>query len=89
MRDPKRMIVEEQLNGGEFVELSPADWALILPYLRENENLFGISVEQDLLSSDGMERDYREIYRKVQATRLEVLAKVSAVAEEWGEDWRE
>jgi hypothetical protein len=76
------------LNGGAFVELMPADWELILPYLKENERLFGISVEEDLLRVDGVPRTYAEIYRKVQPAGLEVLAKVSTEVEEYGEDWQ-
>ena len=83
------MLVEEQLNGGEFVDLTPEDWQLILPYLQENEKLFGISVENDLLSIDGKKKDYNAVYRKVQAVRLDVLAKVSTETEEWGADWRD
>ncbi|KPJ77878.1 MAG: glutamate synthase [Deltaproteobacteria bacterium SG8_13] len=89
LRDPHAVLVDEQLNGGEFVDLSPADWELILPYLQENEKLFGISVEKDLLCVDGKARDYKSVYRKVQAVRLDVLAKASAESEEWGEDWRD
>ena len=89
LRDPHRVLVDEQLNGGEYVDLSPADWELILPYLQENERLFGISVENDLLRVDGETRDYTAVYRKVQAVRLDVLAKASTEAEEWGEDWRD
>ncbi|UCD88953.1 MAG: hypothetical protein JSW04_10920 [Desulfobacterales bacterium] len=89
LRDPHRTVVQEQLNGGEFVDLSPADWDLILPYLQENEKLFHISVENDLLSVNGDKRGYHEVYRKVQAVRLDVLAKESVAVEEWGEDWRE
>ena len=71
-----RRVVDDQLNGGEFVDLSPADWELILPYLEENERLFGISVENDLLRVNGKIRNYREIYRKVQAVKLQVLSRV-------------
>ena len=89
LRDPHKIVVEEQLNGGEIVPLSSADWALIRPYLEENERLFGISIERDLLSVDGQKREYGEVYRKVQAVRLDVLAKASLGMEEWGEDWNE
>ncbi len=44
VRDPYRLVGEDQLNGGRFAPLTPADWELILPYLRENERLFGIPV---------------------------------------------
>ena len=89
LRDPYRKVVDNQLNGGEFINLSPADWDLILPYLLENEKLFGISIENDLLTVNGEKRDYKEVYRKVQAVRLDVLARESAAVEEWGEDWQE
>ena len=49
IRDPYQQVVDEQLNGGEIVDLTEADWDLILPYLQENERLFGISIEHDLL----------------------------------------
>ena len=89
LRDPYKIVVEEQLNGGEIVDLSPQDWELILPYLQENERLFSISIEQDLLRVDGEKKAYQEVYRKVQAVRLDVLAKASVGMEEWGEDWQE
>ena len=88
MRDPQCKVVDDQLNGGEFVDLSPADWELILPYLKENEKLFGISVENDLLTVNGEKKVYKDVYRKVQAVALDVLAKESVAAEEWGEDWQ-
>jgi glutamate synthase domain-containing protein 1/glutamate synthase domain-containing protein 3 len=73
-RDPKRTLVEDQLNGGEFSDITEADWELILPYLEENERLFGISVEDDLLTVDGVRRAPSEVYRKVSAVRLAVLS---------------
>ena len=33
IRDPHRTMVEEQLNGGRYSELSEEDWDLIHPYL--------------------------------------------------------
>jgi glutamate synthase domain-containing protein 1/glutamate synthase domain-containing protein 3 len=89
LRDPHRKVVDDQLNGGRFARLSPADWELILPYLRENQELFGISVEDDLLRVDGEQRHYSEVYRKVEAVELAVLAKEAAAAEEWSKDWQE
>ena len=76
LRDPYRKVVDDQLNGGQFVDLDPADWELILPYLRENENLFGISIENDLLTVNGEKKDYKEVYRKVRAVKLEVLSRL-------------
>jgi len=65
VRDPHQTLVEEQLNAGAYFSLTAADWKLILPYLRENERLFDIQIERDLLSVDGRLRDPREVYRKV------------------------
>ncbi len=80
VRDPFNQLVDEQLNGGELVPLTDADWNLILPYLQENEKLFGISIDQDLLTVDGRIRPPAEVYRKVQAVKLAVLTQVE-------EDW--
>ena len=48
------------------------DWRLIEPYLRENERLFGIAVD-DLLTVDGMKCDPCQVYRKVAVGGLNVL----------------
>jgi glutamate synthase domain-containing protein 1/glutamate synthase domain-containing protein 3 len=64
VRDPNRTLVEQQLNGGQFAKVTDADWELILPYLRENEQLFGITIEQ-LLTVNGRRREPIEVYRKV------------------------
>jgi hypothetical protein len=73
LRDPHDRVVEEQLNGGEFVPLSGVDWGLILPYLEENERLFGIAIDS-LLNVDGQRRQPNQVYRKVQPIKLAVLA---------------
>lgn len=65
VRDPHQTLVDEQLNAGAYQPLSEADWQLILPYLQENERLFDIQVERDLLTVDSVPRDPGEIYRKV------------------------
>jgi glutamate synthase domain-containing protein 1/glutamate synthase domain-containing protein 3 len=65
VRDPHQTLVIEQLNGGIYQRLSEADWKLILPYLRENERLFDIQVERDLLTVDNVLRKPRDVYRKV------------------------
>lgn len=75
IRDPHHKIVAEQLNGGEFAKLTPLDWELILPYLQENERLFGILIE-DLLKVDGIKKKPEEIYRKIRAIKLAVLTEV-------------
>ena len=45
--------------------LTDADWKLILPYLEENERLFDIQVERDLLSVNGKLSTPRNVYTKV------------------------
>jgi glutamate synthase domain-containing protein 3 len=72
VRDPRRSVQDDQLNGGRFAELSDSDWRLIEPYLVENEKLFGIAVH-DLLTVDGVKRDPRGVYRKVEVRGLDVL----------------
>jgi hypothetical protein len=73
IRDPHRKVVERQLNGGVFSPLGDKDWRLIRGYLEENERLFGIRVE-DLLKVDGQLRTPQDVYRKVSAVKLSVLA---------------
>ncbi|NOY79662.1 MAG: glutamate synthase [Kiritimatiellaeota bacterium] len=65
IRDPGRTLVDQQLNGGVFAALADADWDLIRPMLEENQRLFGIEIERDLLTVDGVLRTPREVYRKV------------------------
>jgi glutamate synthase domain-containing protein 3 len=65
VRDPHHTLVDQQLNAGAYAPLSDADWKLILPYLQENERLFGIQIERDLLTVDGELRSPKEVYRKV------------------------
>jgi glutamate synthase domain-containing protein 1/glutamate synthase domain-containing protein 3 len=74
VRDPHETLVEEQLNAGAYLSLTAADWKLILPYLHENERLFDIQIERDLLTVDGRLRDPREVYRKV-APRMDAEAE--------------
>ncbi len=58
------MVSDDQLNGGVFADLEKADWDLIEPYLKENERLFGIKI-QELMTVNGVQRPPQEIYRKV------------------------
>jgi glutamate synthase domain-containing protein 3 len=74
VRDPGRSLQREQLNGGEFAPFTEKDWRLILPLLKENEELFGISVEGDLLTCGGERRRPEEVYRKIRAVKLSVLS---------------
>lgn len=75
VRDPHRMLVEEQLNGGAFSRLTQQDWRLILPYLLENERLFNISIEDDLLLVNGNRQSPEEVYRKIIPLKVKQLAK--------------
>ena len=71
-RDPFGRLDEHQLNGGRYAELTDEDWALIRPYLEENERLFGIPLEA-LLTVDGRRRPPHDVYRKVEPRELAVL----------------
>lgn len=82
VRDPHRTLVDEQLNGGVYRPLSTADWKLILPYLRENQRLFDIHVERDLLTVDGVLRKPAEVYRKVvPSDEKEIEAEMAGMGE--------
>jgi hypothetical protein len=72
VRDPFGQVDEEQLNGGEIVSLQQRDWLLILPYLKENEKLFGISIENDLLTVNGKQMSPLRVYRKVRPRQIEI-----------------
>jgi glutamate synthase domain-containing protein 1/glutamate synthase domain-containing protein 3 len=74
IRDPHRKVVERQSNGGVLSALTDKDWRLIRPYLIENERLFGVRL-QDLLTVNGVRKTPHEVYRKVSAVKLAVLAK--------------
>ena len=74
VRDPHRKLVDEQLNGGEFVEISDADWKLILPYLEENEKLFGIAVDR-LLTVNNKQMSPKDVYRKIRPKKAAATNK--------------
>ena len=76
VRDPHGRVSEDQLNGGAFGKITAADWALIEPYLRENENLFGIRVD-DLLKANGRKLAPQQIYRKISCTVSQVSRELS------------
>jgi len=64
IRDPRGMVEENQLNGGELLPIDERDWSIIHPMLVENQELFGIKVD-DLLTVDGIQRPPTQVYRKV------------------------
>lgn len=72
LRDPHGKVDDEQLNGGQFSPLSEADWKLIEPYLKQNEALFGIRVN-DLLRVKGAAQPPSAVYRKVEVRSSNVL----------------
>jgi glutamate synthase domain-containing protein 1/glutamate synthase domain-containing protein 3 len=82
VRDPFQTVDDEQLNGGEIVGLEEKDWDLILPYLRENERLFGISIEKDLLKVQGETKGPSDVYRKVRPKKAADVEEDGL--EEWG-----
>lgn len=73
VRDPHGLVSEEQLNGGRFMPFTGEDWALIRPYLEENERQFDIRVEA-LLTVVGEVRRPDEVYRKVGAVQVAALS---------------
>ena len=73
LRDPECKVVDEHLNGGVFAKVTQADWKLILPYLKENEKLFGICIEDDLLTIDGTSLPFDKVYRKVMPMQSQAL----------------
>jgi glutamate synthase domain-containing protein 1/glutamate synthase domain-containing protein 3 len=64
IRDPRRQVTADQLNGGEFTSLTSEDWTLIRPYLEKNDSLFGISLKR-LLTVDGILQSPAQVYRKI------------------------
>ncbi|HYA24851.1 MAG TPA: hypothetical protein VEF05_11865, partial [Terriglobales bacterium] len=72
LRDPHSRVSEDQLNGGEFAPTRATDWALIRPFLEENERLFGIPLQQ-LLQVDGRTLSGEQVYRKVRPRAIQAL----------------
>ncbi len=72
VRDPRRALGEDQLNGGRFVPFEEAHWRAISPLLEENERLFGISVSR-LLQVDGHLAEPEEVYRAIYPSGHKVL----------------
>jgi len=72
VRGPFGQADEAQLNGGEIVALEERDWKLILPYLEENERLFGISIQKDLLTVQGKQISPLKAYRKVRPKQTKI-----------------
>lgn len=69
VRDPRGILEDDQLNGGEFATLGDDDWALIEPHLQENERLFGICAQADLLCGKAP----FDVYRKIRPAKSDAL----------------
>jgi len=78
VRDPTNILSTSQLNGGEFVELTDADWDVIQPLLVENEEHFGIPLAR-LLTVAGEMRPPSEVYRKI----IPLKNKALSVEDSW------
>ena len=77
VRDPDGKLTDDQLNGGEFTPFTLEDWQLLLPYLEENQRLFGIPLEL-LLTFGGASQPPDRVYRKIRPARLEALSPEEA-----------
>ena len=77
IRDPMRIITNEQLNGGEICELTQADWDLILPYLEENAKHFEIPISR-LLEYQGRVLSYQQAYRKIHPLLVRAMQEEEA-----------
>lgn len=74
VRDPRKTVGEDQLNGGKIESITYEDWNRMLPLLRENERLFGIRIE-DLLKVNGIVKKPEEVYRKVIPVQVIALSR--------------
>lgn len=72
MRDPEFQISADQLNGGDFVEMTSTDWQLILPLLEENAHLFDLPLHR-LLEYKGRTLPFEQVYRKIAPAQAHVL----------------
>ena len=72
VRDPHDRLSASQLNGGEFTELTEADWEVIEPLLLRNEEHFDIPLER-LLTVGGERRSPYNVYRKISPVKSKTL----------------
>jgi hypothetical protein len=82
VRDPMDKVGEDQLNGGRISKLTEKDWEVLLPYLRENANLFGISIERVLLRKNGAPVEPWEIYKKVEVVPVSSATQKEEIDDE-------
>jgi len=57
--------------------MTDQDWETILPYLQENERLFGIRVD-GLLTVNGKRKRPGAVYRKVAPAKLSANAQIES-----------
>ena len=81
IRDPHQTVIPQQLNGARIDGLSKADWALIKPVLKQNEELFRIKVDH-LLTVDGIRLPPSRVYRKIIPAQAAILARELADEDE-------
>ncbi len=72
VRDPHGRMTDDQLNGGQFYPFEGRDWELILPYLEENERLFGIPAGR-LLEVEERRLPPEMVYRKIRPAAVRAL----------------
>ena len=72
VRDPHDRLSASQLNGGEFTELTEADWEVIEPLLLRNEEHFDIPLER-LLTVGGERQSPYNVYRKISPVKSKTL----------------
>ena len=78
LRDPGNRVQEDQLNGGQFEEVTARDWEHVLPYLEENARHFDIPLSR-LLEYQGKALPYQQVYRKIRP----LLARALQEEEAW------
>ena len=78
VRDPYSRVSTSQLNGGDFTELTSADWDILKPLLVENEEHFGITLAA-LLTVGGEVRAPEDVYRKI----IPLKNKALSVEDAW------
>lgn len=78
VRDPHSRLSPSQLNGGDFTDLTQADWEVVEPMLIANEEHFGIPMAS-LLTVEGEVRAPSEVYRKI----IPLKNKALSVEDAW------
>lgn len=88
VRDPKKKMVDQQLNGGQYMTVNERDWELMVPLLEENQRQFGIKID-DLLTVDGKLCQPSDVYRKIMKAGVEIADDAKAEENVEDDDARE